>query len=131
MSYHPYTFLSCYNLKRVTIPDSVTTIGGGAFYNCSSLTSITIPDSVTSIGYDAFSGCSSLTSVTIPDSVTEIGDSAFLGCSSLTDITYKGTKENWAIIKKGSCWDYDDRFASHSRSYTVHCTDGELKVGEF
>ena len=34
-----------------SIPDSVTSIGGYAFYNCSSLTSVTIPDSVTSIGW--------------------------------------------------------------------------------
>ena len=70
-----------------TIPDSVTTIGGHAFYYCSSLTSVTIPDSVTTIGEDAFCYCRSLTSVTIPDSVTTIGDSAFYYCDSLTSVT--------------------------------------------
>ena len=71
----------------ITIPDSVTSIGGGAFYGCTGLTSITIPDSVTSIGYDAFAGCSGLTSVTVPESVTSIGFGAFSGCSKLTNIT--------------------------------------------
>lgn len=37
-----------------------------AFSWCSSLTSITIPNSVTSIGGGAFNGCSSLESITIP-----------------------------------------------------------------
>ena len=44
---------------------------------CSCLTSITIPNSVTYIGGYAFSDCSSLTSITIPDSVTKIGGYAF------------------------------------------------------
>ena len=80
-------FGHCRGLTSVTIPDGVTKIGPYAFYYCSSLTSITIPDSVTTIGYDAFSYCSSLTSITIPDSVTTIGSSAFYNCSSLTSVT--------------------------------------------
>ena len=73
--------------KNTIIPNSVTSIGSGAFYNCSGLTSVTIPSSVTSIGNDAFSGCSGLTSVAIPNSVTSISNSAFSGCSGLTSIT--------------------------------------------
>ena len=73
--------------QSTTIPNSVTSIGGSAFYGCSSLTSLTIPNSVTSIGSSAFSDCSSLTSITIPNSVTTVGDYAFYKCSSLTSIT--------------------------------------------
>ena len=43
-------------------------------------TSVIIPNSVTSIGDGAFSHCSGLTSVIIPNSVTSIGESAFYGC---------------------------------------------------
>ena len=72
--------------KNTTIPNSVTSIGIGAF-GCSSLTAINIPNSVTSIGDDAFSGCSGLTNINIPNSVTSIGDRAFYGCSNLADIS--------------------------------------------
>ena len=75
------------DIKSVSLPDGLTSIGGFAFRGCTSLSSGTIPDSVTSIGYYAFSGCTSLTSVTIPDSVTYIGNYAFFGCTSLTSVT--------------------------------------------
>ena len=80
-------FEDCWSLQSVTIPDSVTSIGDLAFYDCRSLHSVTIPDSVTSIGESAFYRCSSLQSVTIPDSVTSIGSSAFESCSSFQSVT--------------------------------------------
>ena len=70
-----------------TIPDSVTSIGYGAFEDCASLVSVTIPGSVISIGSSVFRGCSNLTSITIPNSVTSIGSGTFFGCTSLTNIT--------------------------------------------
>ena len=74
-----------------TTPNSVNSIGYGAFEGCSGLTSITIPNSVTSIGYEAFRHCTGLTSITIPNSVTSIGNYAFQYCSSLTSVTFLGT----------------------------------------
>ena len=85
-----YTISCKYNLSSgltsLTIPSSVTEIGGAAFKGCSGLTSLIIPSSVTSIGGSAFEGCSGLTSLTIPSSVTSIGGSAFKGCSGLTSL---------------------------------------------
>ena len=65
--------------QNTIIPNSVTSIGNGAFYGCSGLTSIEIPSSVTSIGPEAFNNCTNLTIVNIGNSVTIIGSSAFNG----------------------------------------------------
>ena len=72
-------------LTSIKIPNSVTSIGGGAFEG-SSLTSITIPNSVKDIGSMAFQVCYYLKHVTIPDSVTSINYYTFGGCTDLTSI---------------------------------------------
>lgn len=73
--------------KNSTIPQSVTTIGGEAFYGCSGMTSIDIPASVTKIGDHAFFYCTDLKKVELPSSLVEIGGYAFVGCDSLEAVT--------------------------------------------
>ena len=80
-------FRECRSLKSITIPNTVTIIGGDAFNNCFSLTSITIPKGATNIYSLAFRECHSLTSVTIPNTVTMFYNSAFNSCYSLASIT--------------------------------------------
>lgn len=73
-------------LRSVTIPQGVIEIGNYAFQECSKLTSITIPNSVVIIGWEAFLQCNSLTSVTIGNGVTKIGYRAFALCDRLTSV---------------------------------------------
>ena len=80
-------FFSCSSLTSVTIPNGVTSINGDTFYGCTSLTSIILPNSVTSIGERAFDNCTSLTSIILPNSVTSIGKEAFFGCTKLASVT--------------------------------------------
>ena len=105
-----YTFISCYNLETISIPDSVVNFGDyafgstgiktislklydteeqimGLFSGCNKLESATITGTITKIGDYFFNGCEKLKSFTIPENVTYIGDQAFSGCESLSSIT--------------------------------------------
>ena len=77
-----------YYLTSVTIPNSVTSIGGGAFA-WSGLSSATLGNGIRSIGEGAFADCGLIT-ITIPSRVTSIGDDAFAYCSSLTGVFFQG-----------------------------------------
>ena len=73
--------------KNTTIPNSVTSIGSGAFENCYSLTSITIPNSVTSIGSEAFFNCLNLTYIRSEIEVPfEINENVFIYSGILENI---------------------------------------------
>jgi hypothetical protein len=76
--------------KVLSMPDTLTTLGAGAFRGCNAMTSIIIGDGVTSIGNLAFSYCTSLTSVTMPDGVVSIGSYAFYHSTPLASITFLG-----------------------------------------
>lgn len=73
-------------LKRVTLPDNLTTIGDYAFCN-TPLTSVTLPAKLESIGTKAFDHCQQLTAITIPASVKRMGNEMFVWCTRLTDVT--------------------------------------------
>ena len=86
-------------MTSITIPESVTSIGYGAFGGCSELTSITFAEEDDWYDYDdeyeigdyAFSDCSKLSSIAIPDRFTKLGPYAFSGCSRLTTIAISST----------------------------------------
>ncbi len=54
-------------LIGVKLPETLESIGGGAFWGCVSLTSIEIPANVSSIGLEAFYWCEALKGVYITD----------------------------------------------------------------
>ncbi len=70
-------------LKEITIPKSVTSIGGVVFVGCSGLTSMIIPDNVTSLGNYSFDECTSLASLVIGDNVKTVVLGDCIGLKSI------------------------------------------------
>lgn len=81
---------------NVIIPDGVKSLGRHAFNH--KIKKITIPNSVTTIEEFAFYGCGSLESIFIPENVSSIGDAAFIACSLLTNVTVSKLNKNYTSI---------------------------------
>ena len=78
-------FNCCGFTGTLTIPVGVTSIGDVAFAGCGFTGSLIIPEGITAIEYGAFAECHGFTgSLTIPEGVTSIGDEAFGGCGGFT-----------------------------------------------
>ncbi len=109
-------FSTC-RLRGLILPDSLETIGIGAF-ELNRFEEIIIPDNVEIIEDGGFMDCSYLTTITLPKSLTFIGASAFAG-TVLKTVNYKGTQAQWAKIKIGV---YNDKLTSAK----IICTDGVI-----
>ncbi len=74
------------NIKSISLPSSITSVGENAFAMCTGLSgSLKIPSSVVNIAPGAFLYCTGYTgSLIIPSSVDTIGNQAFSGCSGFT-----------------------------------------------
>lgn len=80
------TFRDCENLSEIIIPEGVKTIGAEAFRN-TRLCSVTLPQSIESLGDGAFMDCRELKSVTFLDSSVRFGENVFSYCPQLSPET--------------------------------------------
>ena len=75
-------------ITKVTLPDSITLIGNGAFNGCTNLGSIVFGEGLTTVRYKAFANCTSLESVTFPDALRVLGNEALADCTSLKTVSF-------------------------------------------
>ena len=106
-----YAFRGCRDLTSVMTPNSVTSIGLGAFEYCSGLENIYVdPENTNYSSIDGILYSKDATSiikvpatknnVTIPNSVTSIGNYAFEGCRDLSSVTIPNsvTYIGWGVF---------------------------------
>lgn len=81
-----YAFAYCDRLGNVNIPNTVTSMGDGAFY-LSGVKKVDTGNGLDTVNYCAFIYCPLLTDVTIGDGVKVIKTGAFYGCPQLETVT--------------------------------------------
>lgn len=64
-------------ITKIVLPETIRSVGAGAFDTMQSLTEIQLPAGVREIGFSAFAGSSSLKRITLPDNIEKISDSTF------------------------------------------------------
>ncbi len=76
------------SLAGLVLPETIRTIGEGAFRDCSSLRTVTFGRNLEDIGDYAFAGCSSLIRAGLRKGIVRIGAHAFDGCVSLAGVSF-------------------------------------------
>lgn len=135
------------NIKELTIPGNVETVGKWIVEECSSLTSLTIEEGVKTLSESSFYGAavktikipstiteipvrcfqaSAIESIELHNGITSIGDAAFMNCSNLTALTIPGSVTHigqW-ILQIGD-WDSSNNWIPNpNTSITVTIEEG-------
>ena len=81
-------------LKTIVIPSTVKEIAANAFSYNTTLENVIMQEGVTKIGYSAFKKCTSLQKIDMPQSLNDIGEESFSVCSSLKYIKLPDNVKN-------------------------------------
>lgn len=83
------SFTHTTGLTELIMPNSVTSLGGGAIGYCTNLTSVTLSNALTEIPSFAFMRCTALPTITLPAGIDNIGPGAFNNCTAMDSIVVK------------------------------------------
>ncbi len=115
-------FWSKKELKSVSFPSTLQSIGKAAFNECTGLTKIVLPSKLKTIGESAFWYCTGLKAMYIPPSVTSIAKNAFTGCKNLTAYVIPSSYAE-SFVKSNSTVKLGYRYAT-----SVKFTDSKATV---
>lgn len=77
-------FLYC-DIEKIIMPETIDSIGNGAFANCRNLSEINFPQSLRKIGETAFANCD-FSDISLPEKLEYIGSTAFTDCKKISSI---------------------------------------------
>lgn len=77
--------------ETYNLPDSIETIGAGAFKDCARIKAVEMGDKLAELASGAYQGCTGITKVTISADLAKIPSKAFSGCTGLTEIEFPST----------------------------------------
>ena len=122
-------------LKKLYIPNQVTTIGTSAFEACKNLEDVHISNNISIISQSTFKNCEKLEKIEIPVKVDQIGTNAFYG-SGLKDVyifgdpeigggitnTYAGMKNQLSVFEKEVVDETASAVSQHifNANFTIH-----------
>lgn len=87
-------------VEEIKVDEGITELNARCFYNFSNLKSVTLPSTLTTIGYAAFLGCTSLKSITLPASVEYVHYAAFSKGNANFEITLSDANQKIADLDK-------------------------------
>ena len=121
-------------LTSATLPDSVTSIGKGAFSNDTALTSVHLGSGIAAIGESAFVDANNLASLTVDpaNTVYSVEDGALYGKGDAgrTLVLYLPTKTDTDVtVPKGTTAIADAAFANNSSLRRVVLPEGLTTIG--
>lgn len=134
-------------LKKLYIPNQVTTIGASAFEACKNLEDVHISNNISIISQSTFKNCEKLEKIEIPVKVEKIGTNAFYG-SGLKDVyifgdpeigggitnTYAGMKNQLSVFEKEVVDETASAVSQHifNADFTIHGAENtKLKTAFF
>ena len=121
-------FEGCGLLRRIIIPEGISTIETNAFRNCAALESVKLPRTIRAIHMGAFSGCARLETLDMPVTPELIAADAFWDTPKQEEM-WKNRKPILTIVHTSSFGTQElFQFSTSPRYYGIEQTDRDMSI---
>ena len=118
----PFMYFCDTKLLEIVIPPNISIVESYAFVNCNNLKTVVFEEGCEIIEEHAFSKCNDLRTIVLPKSVKYVDRYIASGTPYLSQLEYKGTSDDWELIKKAAQW------AMGSNIKNIVCSDKTIEM---